>query len=343
MGIFGLVLAVFLLSFAFTTVLARPDAPLRLLDRPNERSLHNRPTPRTGGIAICIAIAVGWALLYAFFHAPHYLLAIFTGAFVVLLVSLADDRYGLNPLLRLAGHLAGAVIVMSVGLVPAHLGYPGGAWAWHPTVALLVIGLIIVWLINLYNFMDGMDGFAGGMAVVGFGMLSLLGWSAGATVFAAASLVVAAASGGFLVRNFPPARIFMGDSGSATLGFLVAAFSLWGVDEKVFQFWVPMLVFSPFVVDATITLIRRAVQGERLWVAHCSHYYQRLVRMGWGHRRTVMAEYGLMMFCAVATYLAVHGPPYWQWLTLLLCAVIYVGIGLAIHGMERNRSGAAHG
>lgn len=342
MEIAAIVLAVLLLSLWATSLLARPDAPLLALDRPNERSLHIRPTPRTGGIAISGTIAVGWLLLYIFSQVPEFFSAVCIGALAVMLVSLVDDLYGLNPLLRLTGHLAGAGIVLSAGLTPEQLAYPGGIWAWQPAVAYLMVGLLIVWMINLYNFMDGIDGFAGGMAVIGFGTLSLLGWIEGAAEFAGASLVVAAAAGGFLVRNFPPARIFMGDSGSATLGFLVAAFSLWGVSEGAFQFWVPMLVFSPFVVDATITLVRRAVRGERLWMAHCSHYYQRLVRMGWGHRRTVLAEYILMAFCAISVVVADYAQPIWQWMTLLFWVAVYAGIALTIHRMERSRSDAAN-
>lgn len=342
MEIVAIALAVLLLSLWATSLLARPDAPLLALDRPNERSLHIRPTPRTGGIAIGGTIAVGWLLLYIFSQVPDFFSAVCVGALAVMLVSLADDLYGLNPVLRLTGHLAGAGIVLSAGLTPEQLAYPGGIWAWQPAVAYPMVGLLIVWMINLYNFMDGMDGFAGGMAVIGFGTLSLLGWIEGAAEFAGASLVVAAAAGGFLARNFPPARIFMGDSGSATLGFLVAAFSLWGVSEGTFQFWVPMLVFSPFVVDATITLVRRAARGERLWMAHCSHYYQRLVRMGWGHRRTVLAAYMLMASCAISVFIAEYARPLWQWMALMFWVAVYAAIALTIHRMERSRSEAAH-
>lgn len=342
MEIVVIALGVLLISFGATSMLARPDALLLALDRPNERSLHVRPTPRTGGIAINGAIAIGWLLLSVFRQVPDFFPAVCIGALVVMAVSLMDDLYGLNPLLRLTSHLAGAGIVLSAGLVPEQLGYPGGVWIWPPAMAYLMAGLLIVWMINLYNFMDGMDGFAGGMAVVGFGTLSLLGWIGGAAEFAGVSLVVAAAAGGFLAINFPPARIFMGDSGSATLGFLAAALSLWGISEEVFQFWVPMLVFSPFVVDATITLIRRAAQGERLWMAHCSHYYQRLVRMGWGHRRTVLAEYILMTSCAVSVFIADYAQPVWQWAMLVFWVVVYGGVALAIRRMERTRSEATH-
>ena len=167
-------------------------------------------------------------------------------------------------------------------------------------------GLFVLWMINLYNFMDGMDGFAGGMAVIGFTTLAWLGRAD--TEFAAVCMTIAAACAGFLVYNFPPARLFLGDTGSTALGFLAAACSLWGSQAGLFPFWAALWVFSPFIVDATVTLLRRLVRGERVWEAHRSHYYQRLVLLGWGHRRTVLAEYALMLACAGAAILAVQLP-----------------------------------
>ena len=120
---------------------------------------------------------------------------------------------------------------------------------------------------------------------------------------------LAAASAGFLTCNFPPARIFLGDTGSTALGFLAAACGLWGSRTGLFPFWVALLVFSPFIVDATVTLLRRLLRGEKVWEAHRSHYYQRLVLLGWGHRRTVLVEYALMLVCAGSAALAVRLPP----------------------------------
>jgi UDP-N-acetylmuramyl pentapeptide phosphotransferase/UDP-N-acetylglucosamine-1-phosphate transferase len=152
-------------------------------------------------------------------------------------------------------------------------------------------------MINLYNFMDGMDGFAGGMSVIGFGFFAIMGWKAGHEVFLSISLITAAASAGFLIYNFPPARIFMGDVGSSTLGLLAAILSLWGSRDGVFPFWIAVLVFSPFIADATVTISRRLLQNEKIWQAHKIHFYQLLVRSGWGHRRTLLLEYAIMLGC----------------------------------------------
>jgi len=274
----------------------------RLLDHPNARSLHQLPIPRTGGFAVLSGLVVG-SMGLALFVAewPQLLKILPFGLLPLAAISWLDDRQGVAAWQRLAVH--GAV---AISLIVAGLSIPGVGLlpAW---VTMSLTGLFVVWMINLYNFMDGMDGFAGGMAVIGF---TTLAWLGRADVgFVAVSLIIAAASAGFLVSNFPPAQLFLGDTGSTTLGFLAAALSLWGSQADLFPFWAALWVFSPFIVDATVTLLRRLARGERIWEGHRSHYYQRLVLLGWGHRGTVLAEYALMLICAGSAVLAVQWWP----------------------------------
>jgi len=194
-------------------------------------------------------------------------------------------------------------------------------------VGLVLTVLYVVWVTNLYNFMDGMDGFAGGMAAFGFGTLGLLGLVSGDGYFAAICWAIAAAAGGFLIWNFPPARIFMGDTGASVLGLMAAALSLWGDRLGLFPLWIAILVFSPFIVDATVTLIRRVARRERIWEAHRSHHYQRLVRLGWGHRKTVLVEYLLMAGCSITAIVLLKASPTVQWLGLFAWGFVYaIGI-----------------
>jgi UDP-N-acetylmuramyl pentapeptide phosphotransferase/UDP-N-acetylglucosamine-1-phosphate transferase len=167
---------------------------------------------------------------------------------------------------------------------------------------LVPVFLYIVWMTNLYNFMDGSDGLAGGMALFGFTFYGVAGVMHGDETFAMMNFSIGAAALGFLYHNFHPAKIFMGDAGSIPLGFLAASFGVWGWQLGYWPFWFPVLVFSPFVADATITLIARMRRGEKLTQAHRSHYFQRLVQMGWGHRNTAIVEY-LLMFAAGASAL----------------------------------------
>ena len=221
-------------------------------------------------------------------------------------------------------------MVVWQGLWPERWPLPGLESEWPVVVGAVFAWLFVVWMTNLFNFMDGMDGFAGGMAVIGFGALAGLGGLAGDQGFALLCGSVAAAAAGFLVFNFPPARIFMGDVGGSTLGFLAAALILWADREGLFAWWVGVLVFSPFVVDATVTLIRRILRGEAPWRAHRSHCYQRIVQRGWGHRRTVLWEYALMFACAGSALWSFRQPMDIQWGVIGAWAFVYTGLILAV-------------
>lgn len=334
-SVFVLVL-VSLTSLALTAWLARPDAPIRILDRPNERSLHTVPTPRTGGLAICLSLATGWLVYLALARYAAIPAQIVAGAIIIAGVSVLDDRFGLSQVLRLLIQIVAVVILMQDGFVSQGDLLPGFE-ARQTWVGGGVTFVMTLWLTNLYNFMDGMDGLAGGMAVIGFGTLALLGAQGGAMVFAVAALAVAAAASGFLWFNFPPARIFMGDSGSTTLGFLVAGFAVWGSREAGIPIWLTLTVFAPFVVDATVTLLRRVARGERIWRAHRSHYYQRLVTLGCGHRRTVLVEYAVMLICAASAWVLNRSDVRSQWIILISLAVGFFLAAATIHRLERVR------
>jgi UDP-N-acetylmuramyl pentapeptide phosphotransferase/UDP-N-acetylglucosamine-1-phosphate transferase len=181
-------------------------------------------------------------------------------------LSLVDDMRNLSPKTRLLGHFIAALIVA---------GGSGVSWIWF-----LPVLLFIVWMTNLYNFMDGSDGLAGGMALFGFSFYGIASLMNGNEAFAMMDFSIGAAALGFLYHNFHPARVFLGDAGSIPLGFLAAAFGIYGWQQGYWPFWFPALVFSPFVVDATMTLLKRVRRGENLAQAHRSHYYQRLVQIG---------------------------------------------------------------
>jgi len=314
--------------------LANPSSSIRFLDYPNARSLHTKSVSRTGGLAILIGILLSVSLI-----APTtseipsqslgFALALLTP---LILISFLDDRHGVAIKWRILTHLMAAVSLLASGLTLSRLDLPGLTLVLPPWIAMPLTLLLTIWMINLYNFMDGMDGFAGGMAVIGF---STLAWLGRADIsFASFCLIVAAASAGFLVHNFPPAKIFMGDTGSTTLGFLVAVCSLGGSKAGLFPLWAALLVFSPFIVDATVTLMRRLFRGERIWEAHRSHYYQRLVLLGWGHRRTVLTEYTLMLACAGSAILAVRLTPAGQAVLALLWLLTYGLLMWAVEQLE---------
>lgn len=280
------------------------------MDHPNARSLHETPMPRIGGLGIMAGIAVASVWL-----ADTDLLPVMLGAFVLAGVSLLDDVRGLPVRVRFLAHfVAAAACLFALGLT---------GWA------LLAGTLAVVWMTNLYNFMDGADGLAGGMAAIGFGALAVAAWLGDVPGLAAFCMAIAAAAVAFLGFNFPPARLFMGDAGSIPLGFLAATLGILGTKLDVWPLAFPLLVFSPFIVDASVTLARRALRGEKVWQAHRSHYYQRAVLLGVSHRQLAIAAWGLMLMMGILAF-ALREFPQQTGCVFILSASIYLTIFLAI-------------
>ncbi len=251
------------------------------LDEPNARSLHVHPVPRGAGVAIW----VGWFSAIVWLPGAKPWLGPLVG---VIAISLLDDRRGVPPAIRLVVQATAAA-----------------AWVWlaGPPLNAVFAVLVIVWMANLYNFMDGSDGLAGTMGVVGFSAYAGAAWlagGAGATIF----LALVAATLPFLAANLPPARVLLGDVGAVPLGFLAAIFGLAGWQAGWWPAWFPVLVFLPFIADATLTLGLRVLRGARIWDAHREHYYQHLVQIGYGHGRT-LALYATLMVGAAGSGLAV--------------------------------------
>ena len=320
------IVTAFLVSSGLSLFLARTQGRWQVLDVPNERSLHAHPTPRTGGIALLAGLAAGLVTSrYLYGITPvDWPTAVATTLLAV--VALIDDRHNLGAAPRLVVQIGVVLLLLlTSGILSQDI------------LDQLTALLFLVWMINLYNFMDGMDGFAGGMAVIGFSCFAVLANQAGNTEFALGCALVAAAAAGFLLLNFPPARLFMGDTGSTVLGLLAGLVILSAHTTGLLPVWLGMLVFSPFIVDASITLARRLLRGERIWEAHKTHYYQILVELGWGHRRTVLAEYGLMLACSASALVAARLSTGWQTTIIAVWAVIYVTLLYRIHRAERHR------
>jgi UDP-N-acetylmuramyl pentapeptide phosphotransferase/UDP-N-acetylglucosamine-1-phosphate transferase len=352
-------LAALFSSAALTAYLTSGRARLRILDHPNERSLHHTPVPRTGGLAILVGLAagmvvalamdalvpgasgewVGWGKEMPIREAFPELLWLLGGAVPVAMVSFLDDRKGVGVVPRFAVHVAATFVLLAGGLALRALDLGIWGWAWPVSLGALFSGLFVVWMTNLYNFMDGMDGFAGGMGLIGFGFLGLFGWLAGESGYALICWMTSLACLGFLIFNFPPARIFMGDTGASTLGFWAGALILWADGRGMFPFWAGVLVFSPFIVDATVTLLRRLLDGEKVWQAHRSHYYQRLVQLGWGHRKTVLAEYSVMLAAGLSGLILLQlANPLLVLPGLLLWVFIYLVLAMVVGWVERRLS-----
>jgi UDP-N-acetylmuramyl pentapeptide phosphotransferase/UDP-N-acetylglucosamine-1-phosphate transferase len=284
-------------SFYGVELFRRWSLRRELLDIPNERSSHVTPTPRGGGLVICLVSLLTF-LIYTWVTGSEFYAAYFLGALVIIFISWIDDVKNISPFLRILFHsLAAAGVVWSLGgfaeiLVPfygtVNLGLWGEALAF----------LWIVWLINAYNFMDGIDGIAAMQALTAGIGWSLAGWLLGIESVAFYGGVLALSAFGFMLLNWQPAKIFMGDVGSAFLGYSFAVLPLFSlhaghnnIPHSVLP-WMGLFLVWFFVFDSVFTLLKRLLRGEKIWRPHREHIYQKLVISGMPHRR-VAALYGL--------------------------------------------------
>lgn len=321
---FATAAAVLIASYLLTLVIKRAAGRLGLIDIPNERSSHAIPTPTGGGLAIAVSSTLALGLLAAVGILPARLfLALVPGGAAVAAVGFIDDRKSLPAPIRLLVHfLAAAWAVACIG--PVHLfsvgpDTPGLNWLDY---AVSTVG--IAWFLNMFNFMDGIDAIAASEAVflcAGTSLLAL--FSAAVSYIAGGALVIGAASAGFLVWNWPPARTFMGDVGSGYLGFVFAVLGVASGAHSGSALCSCLILAGVFVVDSTFTLVRRFMRGERITEAHRTHAFQVLAQR-LGHRNVTLAvglvNLGWLLPCGLASVL---WPQDVMWITAVaLCPVI---------------------
>jgi UDP-N-acetylmuramyl pentapeptide phosphotransferase/UDP-N-acetylglucosamine-1-phosphate transferase len=297
--IVALVVVVVVLSYFGVAGLRHWAEQRQILDIPNERSSHSRPTPRGGGLVI-VALTLAITGFFALRNPTwQEVVAYLLGASVIAAVSWLDDLRSLSNRARFLAHTLGAILaIWGLGYwirvtVPL-IGSLRLGWLGLPITFAWIVGLT-----NAYNFMDGIDGIAGGQAVVAGVGWGALGWLTGQPLIGLMGVTLAAASLGFLGHNWPPARIFMGDVGSAFLGFTFAVLAVAASQRDARLALVGILFVWPFVFDATFTFLRRLKNGENVFAAHRSHLYQRLVIVGYSHRFVTLLYMSLAAWGAI--------------------------------------------
>lgn len=332
----GEFLVVLVLSYVGVNGIRHLAQRLEILDIPNERSSHSRSVPRGGGLTIVILSLLGvWLDSYA--HPPsdrRFLFAYTFGALLIVIISWLDDIRSQPMWLRLSVHSLAAIVAVY------GVGYFRLTWIFssHPLLAAVVgVSLTFIWIVgltNAYNFMDGIDGIAAGQAFVASAGWAAVGFLTHQSFLLIFGLLLAASSLGFLFHNWPPARIFMGDVGSAFLGYTFAVMPLVLGAEPRFQnrglviFISGVILVWPFVFDSTFTFFRRLRFGENVFEAHRSHLYQRLVLLGYTHRSVSLLYVGL---ATVGVVMAIAGLRLGN--MSLLIAVILPILGFAVWGM----------
>jgi Fuc2NAc and GlcNAc transferase len=270
-------------------------APRAVLDVPNQRSSHTRPTPRGGGLAIVVAFLVGlgvWLLLGG--SLSPRALGWLAGALLIAAIGFADDVRSLPALPRLGVQLAATGLLTLAGVQERS----------PALIAVLPLAFLYITLVtNVYNFMDGIDGLATTQAIIGGAALAVAGATVGNPLLQTCGALIGAAATGFLAWNKPPARVFMGDVSSTFLGYSFAGLCLLaniGVGGNRLPVEFDLVLLAPFLFDGVVTLSRRIVQGERWYAAHRTHYYQRLVQRGWSHAQVTGLYGGLGLLAALS-------------------------------------------
>ncbi len=313
-----------------------------ILDVPTERSSHSIPTPRIGGVPMVASAILCFA---AFVFAAGGVLpakevvGTVLFAFGISVLGFLDDLFDLSPLVRIV--IQSALCVCCLWVFRPLSSLPsdrGGEW-----IALSAAGAASVWciwMVNLYNFMDGIDGLAGAEAAAASSFFFLLFAWEGEPAWAAANLMIAASASGFLVYNRPPARVFLGDSGSAFLGAFYGMQSVLAPVATGIPFIVLVLPFSNFILDTTFTLLRRMAAGEKWYRPHRSHVYQRMTSLGMSHRDVDRVEISAV---AVSCLAAAAGMRVGVSMRCVLLAIVFIGLAAAGWYFLRKEEGKCAG
>ncbi|MGV8996307.1 MAG: MraY family glycosyltransferase [Parvibaculaceae bacterium] len=296
----------------------------QLIDIPNTRSSHDQPMPRGGGLAIVIAFYASALLALLLDAIPPYLFIALCAGLVVAGAGFADDHKQLSPRARLAYHFVAAFL--AIGWLDAWSILDLGFMAVHWGIIGSIVALFgLVWLTNLFNFMDGIDGIAAAETI--FVTTAMCAF----TSQFVAPMLLAAAALGFLCLNWPPARLFMGDVGSGFLGFVIGVLALHAITSEAVAPWPFLILVGIFVTDATLTLLRRTISGEKIWLAHRSHAYQWAARRYGSHRPVLLGVISInvcwLLPCAYAAFIF----PQWALLITLIAYVPLIALAWHFH------------
>jgi Fuc2NAc and GlcNAc transferase len=313
-----------LLSLLLTGLASWYASRAGLWDHPGERHSHTVSTPRGGGIGLVLSLMLV-STLWVPQHMPGYWFnCVAPGMAVLALLGWWDDHKALSARFRFLVQLAVCVFLLSYAW---QAGFIGGA------VPLVLAGLWVLWLTNLYNFMDGSNGMAGTQGLFAAAVLAWLYFRAGDPQSMLLCLLLAAACAGFLPWNLGRARVFMGDVGSLALGFIFAALILYGIGSGAFSLPLGLLVMALFLADSTLTLLARVIRGERWYNAHRQHLYQRLIARGWTHGR-VLLVYQLINLVLILPGIVVAAKfPALAWPIALVMAMV---LGMGWYGWNKR-------
>lgn len=264
-------------------------------DQPNARKAHVKIMPRLGGLAIVIGVSVGMVIMRpAIPELPFIIL----GGLTITLVGVLDDMYTIRPIVKLGGQIIAASFVLFSGLVIEFISLPIVGTIHLGPLSIIVTLFWIIGVTNAINLIDGLDGLAAGISVIGLTSMLVISLIDGRTTVVMLSLIIIGPSVGFLYHNFFPAKIFMGDTGALFLGYCISVISILGLFKNVtiFSFLLPIIIIAVPIFDTLFAIIRRAISGQRIGEADKKHIHHKLIAMGYSHRATVLIMYAFSAF-----------------------------------------------
>ena len=296
-----------------------------MIAQPGERQSHEIATPTGGGLGLIFSIVVTTVCLQLFIPLPDFWWQnMLPGILLLAIIGWRDDRVSVSAQLRLA-------VQFVAGLWMIGFGWSGFS---INDLGLLVVAVVAtVWMMNIYNFMDGSNGMAGFQGVFAGLLMALLFQIGGHQAMALIALAVAAACAGFLPLNFPQARVFMGDVASVPLGFIFASFIIYGIAVDALSLPVSTLIMSVFIVDATLTLLTRVFRKEQWYTAHAQHVYQRLITHGWSHWQVLVIYQAINVVLVLPAIMVVEAYPQYAAVTV---GLVFLALGACWHIVNRR-------
>lgn len=318
-----IILVVFLFVVLIMPVIMKTAEHVGALDMPNERKVHTKPMPRLGGLAIFLGFLLGYML---FCSQTPQMISILIGSFILIIVGMVDDIKPIKPLPKFIGQVAAAIVVVCYGNIIMQDISAYGLYLNFGIFAKPITVLFIISVINCLNLIDGLDGLAGGIATIFFVtisiIISIMGIYNG--LDASLSLIMIGATLGFLLYNFHPAKIFMGDSGSMFLGYMIAVISLLGFKNVTLtSFVVPVLILAIPILDTLFAIIRRLLKGESFAKADKEHFHHQILKMAGNQVKTVLIIYSIQILFSIASIVYVlRNPKLGQIIYVILLIII---------------------
>ena len=333
-----IILVVFLFVVLIMPVIMKVANHVNALDIPNERKVHKEPMPRLGGLAIFLGFLLGYML---FCSQTPQMISILIGSFILILVGIIDDINPVKPLFKFSGQLIAAIIVVYYGNIIMQDVSAYGLYINFGFLARPITILFIISIINCLNLIDGLDGLAGGIATIFFAtisfIISIMGIYNG--LDASLSLIMIGATLGFLIYNFHPAKVFMGDSGSMFLGYMIAVISLLGFKNvSLTSFLIPVLILAIPILDTFFAILRRLLKGESFAKADKEHFHHQILKRTGNQVKTVLIIYVIQILFSLASIVYVlRNPKLGQIIYVILLVIIVWVVATTNIVFDRNK------